>query len=666
MAVGRGASAAIVGAIALGSAVGALLAAGAPRVDADKAARAGDEARAALEAARDSALRTFTSETAPAASIPQLGAALRNKVDAFTMDDLFASESWWAAYRALAVSLVGPAGPLVTRNAPPGGLGGADLIAQTATKPGAAGFALLGDRVFLEAAHPVDAPALPGDARWTLLFGRPVDPELLGGWAKAAQAVLLVSDSRRAILSTGTGGAASAAPQDLVGREGAGRVVDGAGAWVATSLALGTGVWVWSVRALPAEGGPSRSQALGAVAGLLGVVALGLEVSRRRRSRAGDPAAAALVPVSDPGGAAAPAAAPGPAPPASEPPAAAPPRSTAASVHTMIAGGEPQVFGRYTVFHRLGEGGMCELFIAGLAGPEGFQRTLVLKRLKPEIARNRAAVDQFIDEAKLGSTLVHSNIVPVFDFGKVGDGYFIAQEYVVGRNVGQLVERHLERLGEPLEPATVYYIAHEALHALAYAHDRTNDNGEPLHLIHRDVSPGNILVSARGEVKLIDFGIAKAEGRVSHTDMGNVKGNAAYMAPEQARGLVVDARADLFSLGLVMYHALTGQPLYRGSTLAEIFYAAATGPTAEQRADLQRLPPVAAQVLSRALAPDPADRYSNADEFAADLLHHVAPGARATVATLLNALFGPELRPLSGGAGSGGGLGTSGLRRKAG
>src|SRR4029077_21072955 len=121
------------------------------------------------------------------------------------------------------------------------------------------------------------------------------------------------------------------------------------------------------------------------------------------------------------------------------------PRSTAA-FPTMIASGEPREFGRYTVFHRLGEGGMCELFIAGLAGPEGFQRTLVLKRLKPEIARNRAAVDQFIDEAKLGSTLVHSNIVPVFDFGKVGDGYFIAQEYVVGRNVGQLVERHMKRL----------------------------------------------------------------------------------------------------------------------------------------------------------------------------------------------------------------------------
>jgi serine/threonine protein kinase len=376
-----------------------------------------------------------------------------------------------------------------------------------------------------------------------------------------------------------------------------------------------------------------------------------------------------VVPVSDAGGgggggaagaAAAAAATTGePAPPAA-------PRATAASMPTMIASGEPQVFGRYTVFHRLGEGGMCELFIAGLAGPEGFQRTLVLKRLKPEIARNRAAVDQFIDEAKLGSTLVHSNIVPVFDFGKVGDGYFIAQEYVVGRNVGQLVERHLERLREPLEPGIVYYIAHEALHALAYAHDKTNEDGQPLHLIHRDVSPGNILVSARGEVKLIDFGIAKAEGRVSHTDLGNVKGNAAYMAPEQARGLALDARADLFSLGLVMYHALTGQPLYRGTTLAEIFYAAASGPTAEQLADLERLPPIAAKVLARALAPDPADRYASADEFAADLLHHVAPGVRATVATLLNALFGPELRPLSGGAGSGGGLGTSGLRRKAG
>jgi serine/threonine-protein kinase len=186
-----------------------------------------------------------------------------------------------------------------------------------------------------------------------------------------------------------------------------------------------------------------------------------------------------------------------------------------------------------------------------------------------------------------------------------------------------------------------------------------------MNLVHRDVSPGNILVSAAGEVKLIDFGIAKADGRVSHTDMGNVKGNAAFMAPEQARGLAIDRRADLFSLGLVAYYALTGEPLYKGGTSAEVFYAAASGPARERLDRLNRLPPLAMQVLGKALAADPNDRYATAEEFAADLADHIGPGARTGMATLLHALFGPELRPSSGG-GSTVGAGTSGMRRKTG
>jgi serine/threonine-protein kinase len=320
------------------------------------------------------------------------------------------------------------------------------------------------------------------------------------------------------------------------------------------------------------------------------------------------------------------------------------------------------MFGRYTVLDRLGSGGMCDIYRAALTGPEGFQRTFVLKRLKPELALNRAAVDQFIDEAKLGSTLVHSNIVPVFDFGRVGDGYFIAQEYIIGRNIAQLCERTQERLGEPLDVATTFYIAYEILQALGYAHDKTNDDGEPINLVHRDIAPGNIVVSRIGEVKLIDFGIVKtiSSSRVSHTDIGNVKGNAAFMAPEQARGLSVDRRADLFSLGLVMFRALSGEEFYVGGTTAEVFYGAASGPTSEHFSRVDRLPPVAARILKKALMPDPVDRYATAEDFAADLQPHVPPGTKASLATLMNALFGAELR-------SGGGSGTtaSSLKRDA-
>ncbi|HVZ73588.1 MAG TPA: serine/threonine-protein kinase, partial [Polyangia bacterium] len=333
-------------------------------------------------------------------------------------------------------------------------------------------------------------------------------------------------------------------------------------------------------------------------------------------------------------------------------PALALARRTSAGLSTTIATAEPQVFGRYTVLDRIGEGGMCDIFTAALTGPEGFQRVFVLKRLKPAIARIRAAVDQFIDEAKLGSTLVHSNIVPVFDFGKVGDGYFIAQEYIVGRNVGQILERHMERLAEPLDAATVLYIVHETLQALGYAHDKTDDAGAPLNIVHRDVSPGNVIVSRNGEVKLIDFGIVKAEGRVSQTDTGNVKGNAAYMAPEQARGLAVDRRADVFSLGLVMFRALAREPFYTGGSTAEVFYSAASGPTDEHLARIDALPEVVRPILRKALAGHPGDRYATAEEFAAAVAPHVAAGAQATLAQLMHALFGGELRsPGASGAG---------------
>ena len=164
----------------------------------------------------------------------------------------------------------------------------------------------------------------------------------------------------------------------------------------------------------------------------------------------------------------------------------------------------------------------------------------------------------------MGSTLVHSNIIPVFDFGKVSDEYFLAQEYILGRDLGRLTARALERHQRALQPPLVLYVASETLQALEYAHGKLGEGGRPVGLVHRDVSPSNILVSARGEVKLFDFGIVKAEGRVTKTQHGVVKGNVSFMSPEQARGLAVDGRADLFSLGLVIFYCLTGEILYRG------------------------------------------------------------------------------------------------------
>ena len=321
-------------------------------------------------------------------------------------------------------------------------------------------------------------------------------------------------------------------------------------------------------------------------------------------------------------------------------------RSTAKMGTPRTPASEPRTFGRYHLLRRIDGGGMADIYAAALHGAEGFRRLFVIKRLRQEMARNRTAVEQFIDEAKLGSSLVHPNIVPVFDFGKVGDEYFMAQEYIVGRDIARLLKRHLERTGRPLDEKMMLYVAHEVLDALAYAHTQRNASGTPLDLVHRDVSPGNIMVTDRGEVKLFDFGIVKAIGRVAKSEEGVVKGNIAFMSPEQARSEPVDARSDLFSLGLVIYYGLTNQQLYSTDDGAfEQLRRAGAGPTPAQLDKIAHLS-IAAPILRRVLSVDPALRYQSAVEFAAALAPYPA-GARTEAAALMQQLFGDELRAAS-------------------
>jgi MYXO-CTERM domain-containing protein len=318
-------------------------------------------------------------------------------------------------------------------------------------------------------------------------------------------------------------------------------------------------------------------------------------------------------------------------------------RSTAKMGTPRTPASEPRTFGRYHLLRRIDGGGMADIYAAALHGAEGFRRLFVIKRLRPEMARNRTAVEQFIDEAKLGASLVHPNIVPVFDFGKLGDEYFMAQELIIGRDIARILQRQLEKTGRPLDEKLMLYVAHEVLEGLAYAHTQTDAGGRPLELVHRDVSPGNIMVTVRGEVKLFDFGIVKAIGRIAKSEEGVVKGNIAFMSPEQARSEPVDARSDLFSLGLVMYHALTNERLYRDDDGSfEQLRRAGVGPTPAQLAKIDHLS-IAGPILRRALAVDPALRYQSALEFAADLAPHLA-GARTAAAGLMQQLFGDELR----------------------
>jgi hypothetical protein len=320
-------------------------------------------------------------------------------------------------------------------------------------------------------------------------------------------------------------------------------------------------------------------------------------------------------------------------------PIAAPAAATAAAAAPMIVIVEPTpqaptVFGRYRLVKRLGEGGMSELFIAQTAGVEGFTRSFVLKRLRPELARDKDAVAQFIDEARLQAELVHSNIVPVFDFGVVGGEYFMTQEYIEGLDLGRLMERLAARGRVGLPSSVAYYAAHETLQALAYAYSRHDQSGTPLGIVHRDVAAGNVLISAAAEVKLTDFGIVKSNDRVSRTQIGVVKGNANFMSPEQARGQAVDPRSDLFSLGLVLFYCLAGELLYRGNHDLEVLHHAASGLLLEDFERIDQLPDPAPQILGRALALDPGDRFQSAAEFADTLAIHMG-GGRIAAAQLM-------------------------------
>ncbi|HEY5090571.1 MAG TPA: serine/threonine-protein kinase [Polyangia bacterium] len=303
----------------------------------------------------------------------------------------------------------------------------------------------------------------------------------------------------------------------------------------------------------------------------------------------------------------------------------------------------PRVLGRYTLLEHLGRGGMADVYIAASYGAQGFRRTFVLKRIRPELAQDKAAVGHFVDEACLQAGLVHSNIVPVFDFGIVDGEYFMTEEYVLGRDLARLTERHAEQNTQPFDPRLAFYVARETLQALDYAHTRQDKEGRPLAIVHRDVSPGNIMVSLAGDVKLFDFGIMKSNKRISQTQFGMVKGNANFMSPEQARGQEVDWRSDLFSLGLVLYYCLAGRLLYQGENDLELIHLAASGPSEADWEEIRKLPQPAPEILTRALAVDRNDRFQSAAEFSQALAPYVRH-ARSETADLMQTLFGEDLR----------------------
>ncbi len=282
----------------------------------------------------------------------------------------------------------------------------------------------------------------------------------------------------------------------------------------------------------------------------------------------------------------------------------------------------PVKFSRYYLVRNLGAGGMAQTYRAKLFAEHGFVKTLVVKLILPQFAADPRFLSMFIDEAKLAAGLAHGNIVSVFDFGSCGEGrearYFIAMEHVWGRDLATFV-RGCQAAGQRVPVDLAVYVASEVSHALAHAHKRRDASGRLVRIVHRDVTPSNILLSFEGEVKLADFGIAKAVTGGHAAAEPGFAGKLAYMAPEQALGEPLDHRSDLFSLGIVLHEALAGQRLFRRPSAHATLQAVVEAPIPRLSEMREDVPVALDDILARALERDPAARYSSADELARDL-----------------------------------------------
>ncbi|QAT84168.1 serine/threonine protein kinase [Corallococcus coralloides] len=286
---------------------------------------------------------------------------------------------------------------------------------------------------------------------------------------------------------------------------------------------------------------------------------------------------------------------------------------------------KPTFFGKYLLLERVNVGGMAEVFIAKAFGVEGFERILAIKKILPTMAEDDEFITMFIDEARISVQLNHANIVHIHELGKHEDTYFIAMEYVAGRDVRTLLERYRRRK-EIMPTAQAVFIVSKMCEGLDYAHRKKDARGQDLHIIHRDVSPQNILVSYEGEVKIIDFGIAKAANRSQKTQAGILKGKFGYMSPEQVRGMPIDRRSDIFAVGVLLYEMLTGEKLFVGesdfSTLEKVRNADIPLPR-------EFNPNISAgleKVVLKALAREPEDRYQWASDLQEDLMRFLLAG----------------------------------------
>ena len=278
---------------------------------------------------------------------------------------------------------------------------------------------------------------------------------------------------------------------------------------------------------------------------------------------------------------------------------------------------------RYRIIERIAAGGMAEVFRGVAESLQGFRKNVAVKRILPSLTKNKKFIAMFLDEARLSLSLQHTNVVQVFDIGHVDDTYFIVMEFVDGVDLKAILEWR-RRINKPLTVGQTVYVIMEICKGLNYAHELPHpETGKPLGIVHRDVSPPNVLLSKNGEVKLTDFGLAKAAVQVEHTDPGVVKGKMSYLSPEAARGEEVDQRADIFAVGILLYEMLTNRRLFYGQSdyqTVELVRAARIPPIGAQNPEVE---PELEDIVRKSLARRLEDRFQSGADLQDALAHYL-------------------------------------------
>ena len=299
--------------------------------------------------------------------------------------------------------------------------------------------------------------------------------------------------------------------------------------------------------------------------------------------------------------------------------------------------------GRYQLVTLLAEGGMARVYLAFARGPAGFDKLVVVKQIRPELAWDQDFVTMFFDEARIAARLNHANVVHTYEVVEENGLYLLVMEYLEGHTLGEVLRR-IARENMPLDQHL--WVLTQVLAGLSYAHELRDYDGKALGLVHRDVSPSNVFLSYTGEVKLLDFGIAKAAGAISATHEGTIKGKLGYSAPEQFLQSAIDARADLYAVGVMLWEALGRRRRRMADTPAATYQARIAGLEPKIREVCPDVPRVLAEICDRATAPDPADRYNTAAEFQHEIEEYLdqasRPPGRRELAALLERHFESE------------------------